>query len=260
MSRIKDTFDTLKSRGEKALITYLTGGDPSLAATRELVLSMARSGADIVEIGIPFSDPLADGPVIQAASLRALSAGSTVAGLLNTVRNIRRDSQVPIVLMTYYNPVMQYGLGQFTIDAVQSGVDGLIVPDLPYEESEPLRLQADQNGLDLIPLVAPTSTPARLSAICSAARGFVYCVAVTGVTGTRVQIETDLDALTREVRRHTNLPVAIGFGVSGPESAARVSGYCDGVVVGSALVKLIGEKDNDRVEELTTQLKQALAT
>jgi tryptophan synthase alpha chain len=160
--------------------------------------------------------------------------------------------------MTYYNPVLQYGLERFAINAVQSGVDGLIVPDLPYEESEPLRLHADQCGLDLIPLVAPTSTPTRLSAICSAARGFVYCVAVTGVTGARDQIETDLDALTREVRKHTALPVALGFGVSGPESAAHISTFCDAVVVGSSLVSLIGEKNYDCVEELTARLKTAI--
>lgn len=258
MSRIEKTFMALRRNGGKGLITYITGGDPGLPVTRELILTMARSGADIVEVGIPFSDPIADGPVIQAASNRALGGGVTVDGILNTIRQVRKETAVPIVLMTYYNPILQYGLESFCRSAVESGADGLIVPDLPYEESGPLGGHADRHGLDLIPLVAPTSTPARVTGICAQARGFVYCVAVTGVTGARERIETDLAALSRLVRDCTSLPVAIGFGVSGPEAAVRIAPYCDAVVVGSAIVSLVAQGDFRGVELLTADLKKAL--
>jgi len=259
MSRIKETFAALKRRGEKGLITYLMGGDPDLERTRELILAMAEAGADMVEVGIPFSDPLADGPVIQAASNRALAGGVTVNGILQMVGEVRQKVALPLVLMTYYNPVLQYGLEAFCRRAAESGADGLIVPDLPYEESELLRFYADRHGLDLIPLVAPTSTPVRVAAICARARGFIYCVSVTGVTGMREKIETDLEALSSLVRRYTDLPVAIGFGVSGPEGVARVAPFCDAVVVGSAIVRLIAEEAYEEVGKLTAALKGALS-
>ncbi|MEW6172421.1 MAG: tryptophan synthase subunit alpha [Bacillota bacterium] len=258
MSRIKDAFETLRQRQEKGLITYLTGGDPNLEKTRELTLVMAHSGADIIEVGIPFSDPMADGPVIQAASNRALAGGATVGGILKMTGEVRRETEIPLVLMTYYNPVYQYGLEAFCRHAVENGVDGLIVPDLPYEESGPLQEYADFCGLDLIPLVAPTSTPDRVAAICTRARGFIYCVAVTGVTGMRREIETDLAGLSSLVREHTDLPVAIGFGVSGPESARKAAQFCDAVVVGSAIVNVIGQGAYEEVGKFTTELKSAL--
>ncbi len=258
MSRIDKTFQALRRNGAKGLITYITGGDPGLPVTLQLVLAMARSGADIIEVGIPFSDPIADGPVIQAASNRALAGGVTVDGILDTIRSAREKTAVPLVIMTYYNPIFQYGLEPFCRRAVESGADGLIVPDLPLEESGPLKDHADRYGIDLIPLVAPTSTPPRVKDICAQARGFVYCVAVTGVTGARERIETDLAALSGLVRGFTSLPVAIGFGISGPEAALRTASYCDAVVVGSAIVSLVAQNDYKGVELLTADLKQAL--
>lgn len=258
MSRITETFGRLRERSEKGLITYLMAGDPDLGRTKELIARMAEAGADIIEIGIPFSDPLADGPVIQAAANRALSNGITVRGVLEAVGQTRKKVSLPLVLMTYYNPVLQYGIEKFCRDAAENGVDGLIVPDLPHEESGPLREYTGRYGIDLIPLVAPTSTPARLAAICAAARGFIYCVSVTGVTGMREKIETDLRTFGGLVRGYTDLPVAIGFGVSGPDAAARMAPYCDAVVVGSALVRLIGQGAYEEVGKLTASLKAAL--
>ena len=258
MSRIAEKFAELRRREEKGLITYITGGDPSLQKTRELIALMARSGADAVEVGIPFSDPIADGPVIQAASNRALAGGTTVDGILETVGESRRETGVPLMLMTYYNPVFQYGLEAFCRKAADHGIDGLIVPDLPYEESAALRHYADLHGLDLIPLVAPTSTPGRVAKICAQARGFIYCIAVTGVTGMREQIETDLAGLSNLVRSYTELPVAIGFGVSSPSSITRIAPFCDAVVVGSAIVNLIGQGKFEEVGMLAADLKSAL--
>ncbi|MEW6448114.1 MAG: tryptophan synthase subunit alpha [Bacillota bacterium] len=258
MSRIAQAFGRLKERGEKGLITYLMAGDPDLGRTEELIALMAGAGADIIEIGIPFSDPLADGPIIQAAANRALSNGVTVRGILEAVGRMRKKVNLPLVLMTYYNPVLQYGLENFCCSAAENGVDGLIVPDLPLEESGLLREYTGRRGIDLIPLVAPTSTQERLAAICAAARGFVYCVSVTGVTGVRERIETDLRTLSVLIRNCTDLPVAIGFGVSGPDAAVRVAPYCDAVVVGSALVRLIGENAYGEVGKLTAALKTAL--
>lgn len=258
MSRIRETFNALKERGEKGLITYLMGGDPDLEQTGRLILAMVQAGADLVEVGIPFSDPLADGPVIQTAANRALAAGTTVDGILEMVGEVCKQVNVPLVLMTYYNLVLQYGLDAFCRRAAEKGAAGLIVPDLPHEEIGPLKQHADFYGLDLVPLVAPTSTPDRVAAICAQARGFIYCVSVTGVTGVRETIETDLQALSDLVRRHTDLPVAIGFGVSGPETAARVAPFCDAVVVGSAIVRLIAEGACGEVGRLTASLKAAL--
>ncbi|RPF43016.1 tryptophan synthase alpha chain [Thermodesulfitimonas autotrophica] len=259
MSRIAETFAGLRKRGEKGLVTYLTAGDPDLERTAALIAVMDQAGADIIEIGIPFSDPLADGPVIQAASNRALAAGVTVDRILAMVAEVRAAVAAPLVLMTYYNPVFQQGLEAFCRRAAESGVDGMIVPDLPYEESGPLLRAADRYGIDLIPLVAPTSTPSRIAAICARARGFIYCVSVTGVTGMRETIETDLRSLGDSIRQHTNLPVAIGFGVSGPEAAARVAPFCDAVVVGSAIVRLIGAGAFEEVGRFTAALKRALS-
>ncbi|MGQ9511916.1 tryptophan synthase subunit alpha [Thermodesulfitimonas sp.] len=259
MSRIAATFTGLRKRGAKGLITYLTAGDPDLERTAALITAMDQAGADIIEVGIPFSDPLADGPVIQAAANRALAGGVTVAKILGMVAQVRAAVAAPLVLMTYYNPVFQQGLEAFCRRAAETGVDGIIVPDLPYEESGPLLHAADHYGIDLIPLVAPTSTPSRIAAICARARGFIYCVSVTGVTGMRETIETDLKSLSQTIRQHTDLPVAIGFGVSGPEAAARLAPFCDAVVVGSAIVRLIGDGAFEEVGRFTAALKQALS-
>ncbi|MBO8128683.1 MAG: tryptophan synthase subunit alpha [Peptococcaceae bacterium] len=256
MNRISERFDTLRSQGETALITYLTAGDPTLADTPDLVLAMEEGGADLIELGVPFSDPMADGPVIQAASQRALKAGANVRAILDIVYRLRTRTEIPIILMSYFNPLLQYGLRAFTGDAARAGVDGVIVPDLPLEESGILRELADANGIALIPLVAPTSPPDRIGAIAREARGFIYCVTVKGITGPRAEMPANLQYLTSMVRRSTDLPVALGFGVSGPRQAAQLRDLADGVVVGSALVKFVAEKGMENIKQFITFVKE----
>lgn len=262
-NRIEELFAGLKQRHEKGLITYITAGDPDLSTTHELVLVMAESGADLVEIGVPFSDPVADGPTIQQASQRALAAGTTPAMIIDLVRSLRPKTEIPIVLMTYYNPVYRWGPAAFAAAAAAAGADGLIVPDLPVEEASVLRTACDAHNLALIPLVAPTSTPARIEAIASQARGFIYCVTVTGVTGARSRIETDLAPVVATIRRCTPLPVALGFGIAGPEAARSLAPLADALVVGSALVNLVashrGTKLLQEVKAFCRCLKEALA-
>lgn len=264
MNRITGCFELLRAAGKKGLIAYIMAGDPDLSSTVALTGQMAAAGADLIELGIPFSDPLADGPAIQQASQRSLAGGTTVARVLAAVQEIRRESDAPLILMTYYNPVFQFGLERFADCCAESGVDGLIVPDLPFEEAGALNEMLASRGVDLIPLVAPTTTDRRLAVISRTARGFVYCVSVTGVTGVREKIDTDLAGFTARVRRHTALPVAIGFGVSGPEQAAAVAAHCDAVVVGSAIVRIIAEKgaassSGPPVASLVRELKAALS-
>ena len=232
----------MQRRGEKALIPYICGGDPGLEETVRLVPALALAGADVVEIGIPFSDPVADGPVIQKAAARALAAGATTAKILDAVAEIRRHTDVPIVLMSYYNPIYSFGVEKFAKVAADAGVDGVIVPDIPLEESGPLRQAAAASGLAVVPLVAPNSGPERLAAITAAGSGFIYCVSVKGVTGVRQEIDTDIEKFINCVRSHTKLPLAVGFGISGPEQAVQMAVYCDAVVVGSALVEIISGK------------------
>jgi tryptophan synthase alpha chain len=238
-SRIDTTFERLRARGERALVAYLMAGDPSLPDTERLVVEAERRGADVIELGVPFSDPLADGPVIQRAGVRGLAAGTTLARVLETVAGLRARVRVPLVLMTYYNPVLQFGLAAFARAAATVGVDGLIVPDLPHEESEPLRAETDPAGVDLIHMVAPTSPPARVKAIARRSRGFIYVVSLTGVTGERRELPKDLDAQVRTLRLVTTKPVCVGFGVSTPEQVAAVGRIADGVAVGSAIVRTI---------------------
>lgn len=262
-SIIEARLNKLRAEGRKGLITFITAGDPDLNGTVDLVLRLDAAGADIIELGVPFSDPLADGPVIQQASGRALAAGASLAKILETVSIIKPQCQAPLVLMGYYNPFYQFGLARFTAAAAEAGVNGLIIPDLPLEESGPLRDLAEQAALDLIPLVSPVTTEHRLQGIAAQARGFVYCVSVTGVTGARKEIGTDLERFTARVRRHSSLPLAIGFGISRPEQAAQMSRYCDAVVVGSAIVAVIASRKNaaaagPAVEKLTRQFKSAL--
>ncbi|NLG33473.1 MAG: tryptophan synthase subunit alpha, partial [Syntrophomonadaceae bacterium] len=242
----------------KGLVTFITGGDPDLRTTSSLIVSLARNGADIVEVGVAFSDPTADGPVIQRASTRALKSGTTLAGVLDAVKQAKAIVEIPVVLMTYYNPVLQYGLGRFCHDACQSGVNGIIVPDLPYEERMPLSEEAASNQLDLIPMIAPTSSPERIKKLCKSAQGFIYGVSINGVTGVRKAIDTDLERLSHSVRQYTDLPLAIGFGVSGPSAAAQVASYCDAVIVGSAIVELIEQGRYKDLEQLVRDLKQSL--
>ena len=255
-NRIDVCFAKLKTSGEKAFIPFITAGDPDLATTVKLVQAMAAAGADIIELGVPYSEPVADGPVIQAATQRSLKTGTTLTEILKTVRVIRQTATVPLVLMSYFNPILQYRLDKFVADAVAAGVDGVIVPDLPVEEAQPLAQAAAAAGLHLIPLVAPTTTDNRLVAIAAQAQGFIYCVSITGVTGARQQVNTEIAALTRRVQAVSTLPVAVGFGVSTPEQAAVVAKQCDAVIVGSAIVKVIEQSPGTAVSQVAEMVKE----
>jgi len=250
MSRLEETFARLRARGERALVPYFTAGDPSLAITRKLVVEAARRGADVIELGIPFSDPLADGPVIQRATQRALAAGVTLPRVLELVREMRGEVSAPLVFLTYYNPILAFGLKAFCQTSVEAGIDGVIVADLPPEESGPLRAEAMAAGLDLVHLVAPTSTPERMRKIARASEGFVYMVSLTGVTGERAALAPELTQQLRALRAITTKPVCVGFGIGTPEQAALVGQLADGVIVGSAIVRLV-EQHGASAELLT---------
>jgi len=237
--RLAATFAALREREERALIPYFTAGDPSLALTRRLVIEASRRGADVVELGVPFSDPLADGPVIQRATQRAFQAGVTLPRVLELARELRGEIAVPLVFLTYYNPILAFGLKAFCGTAVESGADGVIVADLPPEESGPLRAEAQAVGLDLIHLVAPTSTPERMRKIAQASTGFLYMVSLTGVTGARAQLPAELQQNLRMLRGITTKPICVGFGIGTPDQAASVGEAADGVIVGSAIVQLV---------------------
>ena len=242
MSRIKEAF----AHG-KAFIPFITCGDPDLTTTAEAVRAMADAGADLIELGIPFSDPTAEGPVIQAANVRALSAGTTADKIFEMVREIRRTVTVPMVFMTYANAVFAYGTERFASRAAEIGMDGLILPDVPFEEKPDFAPVCDAAGLDLISLIAPTSHD-RISMIAKEARGFVYCVSSLGVTGVRGSITTDIGAMTALVRAaNPEIPCAVGFGVSTPEQASAMAEKADGVIVGSAIMKLIAQYGRDAV-------------
>jgi tryptophan synthase alpha chain len=263
VSRIDATFERLRAKGERALVAYFMAGDPSLAETERLVVEAERRGADVIELGVPFSDPLADGPVIQRADLRALAAGTTLPRVLEMVASLRARVRLPLVLMTYYNPVLAFGLKAFARTAVDAGVDGVIVPDLPHEEAEPLQAEAEPAGLDIILLVAPTSTPARVRTIARLSRGFVYVVSLTGTTGARRELPPDLGAQVRTLRLVTTKPLCVGFGVSTPEQVATVGRLADGVAVGSAIVRAVEEHAGtsalvDKVGDFIATLKAPL--
>ncbi|PZW47072.1 tryptophan synthase alpha chain [Humitalea rosea] len=245
MSRIAARFAALKTEGRGALIPFLEAYDPDPATSLAILRGMPGAGADLIEIGVPFTDPMADGPIIQRAGLRGLKAGATLAGTLAMVRDFRtQDDATPIVLMGYFNPIMSYGVDRFCVDAAASGVDGLIVVDVPPEESDVLVPQATAAGLDMIRLVAPTTGDARLPMVLKASTGFVYYVAITGITGTRSATATDLAAAIPRVRAHTDLPIAIGFGVRTPAQAAEAVRAADAAVVASALIeRLAGTLD-----------------
>jgi tryptophan synthase alpha chain len=239
VSRLDATFARLRAAGERALVAYFTAGDPSLAATAQLVREAARRGADVIELGVPFSDPLADGPVIQRAVVRALAAGVSLARVLEMAAEVRGDVEVPLVLLTYYNPVLAFGLEAFAGAAAKAGVDGVIVVDLPIEESGALAEAAGAAGVDLVQLVAPTSTSPRLRRIARQSRGFIYLVSLTGVTGERRELPPELAAQIRALRLVTTKPVCVGFGIGTPEQVAMVGALADGVVVGSAIVRCV---------------------
>ncbi len=264
MGRIGKKFEELRAKNEKALIVYLTAGDPSLAATRELVLGLEKSGAAIVEIGVPFSDPTADGPVIQAASQRALKAGATLRGVLELVAEIRRTSQIPIVLFGYFNPIFAYGAEKFSQAAKDAGVDGILVVDLPPEEAGELRIFTDAAGIDFIALVAPTTGRNRLKTILQNATGFLYCISITGVTGTAAPDTDDINRHIAAIRKRTKLPIAVGFGISSAAQARAIAGVADGIVIGSAVVQRIDENraNSDCIQTVCTyvrEIKEALS-
>ena len=235
-SRISQRFAELRRTGEMGLVAYITAGDPSLAATETFVLALADAGADVIELGVPFSDPVADGPVIQRASERALKNGTTLADVLALVKKLREKTQVPLVLFSYFNPVLQMGLERFADAAKAAGADGVLITDLTPEEADEYRAAMSSRSLDTIFLAAPTSTDERLALIARATTGFLYLISRTGVTGAKDQLADELPALARRVRRFTDLPIAIGFGISLPGHVSLLGGLADAAVVGSALV------------------------
>jgi tryptophan synthase alpha chain len=242
VTRIADRFASLRAERRGGLVTYLTAGDPDRDTSAELLAGLPTAGADLIEIGMPFSDPMADGPVIQEAGQRALKAGMTLRGTLALVSALRRrDEGTPVVLMGYYNPIYRYGIERFAADAAAAGVDGVIVVDLPPEEDAELRAPAAAAGIDVIRLATPTSGNERLPVIVSGASGFIYYVAVAGITGTRSAASADVAAAVRRLRRFTELPVAVGFGIKTPEQAAAVAAFADAAVVGSALVQRLAD-------------------
>lgn len=239
MSRLGRRFQELKEKGQKAFIAYLMGGDPDLNTTRLLVKEMEARGVDIVELGIPFSDPIADGVTIQKASQRALKQGVTTAAILDLVQEVRRDSEMPIVFLSYANPLLAYGLEKFAHYAQTAGLDGIIVPDLPPEEAGPFRTHLEAAGIDTIFLLAPTSSQERIELVASEASGFIYYVSLKGVTGARASLEADIGEKIKKIKSCTLTPVAVGFGISRPEQAAQVASWADGVIVGSAIVDVM---------------------
>ena len=250
MSRIPARFAELKAAGRKAFVPFISAGDPDFETSFAILEKLPAAGADLIEVGMPFSDPMADGPAVQASSLRALKAGANMGRTLDLVKKFRKtDSKTPIILMGYFNPIHAYGAARFTRDAAAAGADGLIVVDLPPEEDKVLRLPAKAQGLDIIRLATPTSDAARLTTILDGASGFLYYVSITGVTGTKNFDSSAVAAAVGRIRSATSLPVAVGFGVKTPENAAEMARIADAVVVGSAIVSHIADKmDSPRAE------------
>lgn len=246
MNRIEKKFVQLRQAGRKALVAYLAAGDPSLEMTEQIIPAVALAGADILEIGVPFSDPTADGPVIQAASQRALLAATTLENILGMITRVRIKTDIPIVLFGYYNPIYRFGVEKFSERAAAAGVDGILVVDLPPEEAAELRQHTDRTGLDFISLIAPTTDDGRIVRITRKAAGFIYYISITGVTGTAKPEPAAIEKDVLRIKERTNLPVAVGFGISTPQQAARIAPLADGIVIGSALVKLIEENGNNK--------------
>lgn len=243
-SRIKSVFDNLIKKDKKALITYITCGDPFIEKTYELVLEMEKAGASIIELGIPYSDPLADGEIIQRASARALSSGININDCLDLVKRLRKVTQIPLVFLTYFNPVFKYDTQEFINKCVEAGVDGLIIPDLPQEEKIGINNFAKDKPIDIISLVAPTSKK-RIKGIVKNAQGFIYCVSSKGVTGKRKSFDTDLSEFINEVKSYTDIPLAIGFGISDRKTVEKLKFLSNGLIVGSAIIEKIEEGIED---------------
>lgn len=257
MSRIKQTFEKLKQQNRKALVGFLMAGDPDLEISERHCREALQNGVDVLELGVPFSDPTADGPVIQAAGRRGLSAGTTIDGVLKMASRLRKDFDTPIVVFGYANPFFSYGYARLAKVAAAAGVDAFLVVDLPFEEGDEFKTHLDIHGLDFISLIAPTTPSARLAVILKNSRGFVYYIMVKGVTGVRAEVPADVSEHLIRLRQNTSLPIAAGFGVSDGAQARSAARYADGVVVGSALVKAAGE---GRLVALVKELRQALDT
>ncbi len=240
MNRIDRRFQELGAKNQKAFIPYITAGDPTLDATEKVVIALEQAGADIIEFGVPFSDPVADGTVNQEAAQRALLNNVSLRDIIARVKQLRARTQIPIVLFTYFNPVLAYGLEAFAQEAGDAGVDGVLCVDLPPEEATEYKRLLDAQNVATIFLVAPTSSPERVAMIAEHSTGFIYYVSRTGVTGERAAIESDVNAAVKAIRQHTSKPIAVGFGISTPAQAAEVAGFADGVIVGSAIVRMIG--------------------
>jgi len=248
--RIDHTFAQLRGADEKALVAYLTAGDPDLETTREIILALDSAGVDILEIGVPFSDPTADGPAIQAAAQRALAQGTTLPGILAMIESVRHMTEIPIILFGYYNPILSLGPERFAQRAAAAGIDGILVVDLPPEESRELRQCTDPHGLDFISLIAPTTSAERTARIAKEARGFLYYISITGVTGTATPRRADISREINRIRDITDRPIVVGFGISTPRQAREIAQCADGIVIGSAFVRLIAE--NGRHNNLVT--------
>ena len=260
MSRLQGTFAELKNTGRAGLVTYVTAGDPDAETSHQILVALARGGADVIEVGVPFSDPVADGPVNQRAAARALAAGTKLSALLELVARRRDELGVPIVLFTYYNPIHARGVERFAEQAAASGVDGVLCVDLPPEEAEDRYTPALRaQGIDTVFLLAPTSDKARMASVAAASTGFVYYVSRTGVTGERELLTKTLPKEVKRVRRKVKLPVAVGFGISTPEQVAAVGGFADAVVVGSALVRVVGEGGPDVAQRLEARARELAA-
>lgn len=260
MNRIDKCFNELKAQNKKALITFITSGDPDIETTEKTALEMFDKGADIIELGVPFSDPVAEGVTIQKASLRALNGGVNLDKIFNCVQNIRKRTDKPLLLMMYINTIFVYGTEKFFKSCSEYGIDGVIVPDMPYEERDEISDTAEKYGVININLVAPTSHD-RIKEIASNSKGFLYCVSSTGVTGVRSSFSTDFDEFFGTIKKYVTCPCAVGFGISGPEAAKKMSAYCDGVIVGSAIVKILeneGKNGVEHVGEFVKSLKEAI--
>lgn len=256
--KLAKTLEDLQKENRKGLIVYLTAGCPDYETTGKAVLAAAEAGADVIEIGLPFSDPMADGPVIQKAAALALQAGATTARTVELIRSIRQQCQVPLVVMTYVNTVLQYGVDRFAREFSEAGLNGIIVPDLPVEESELIAAACYANSLNTIQLAAPTSTGERIAAICSKSSGFLYCVSSTGVTGIRDIDYRPVGEVIRQVRQYSSIPAAIGFGIGSPEAARNAARYADAVIVGSAVMELLMNEGVPAVSEFVGALRSAL--
>lgn len=248
-NRIDEKFANLKSKGEKAFVAYVTAGVPDLKKTQEIVLTLEESGVDILEIGVPFSDPTADGPVIQEASQRALRNGVTLSGILDLIESLREKSRIPIVLFSYFNPIFSFGVEAFAKRAARAGVDGVLVVDLPAEEADELKKYTDPLGIKFIYLLAPTSGRQRIRAACRKAAGFLYYISVTGVTGTQLPQAEQIAEDIKTIREYTSTPVVTGFGISSADVAGRMAAKADGIVIGSAFMRIISDCPGDYLPE-----------